>query len=59
MQSATAAQTPMGTGSMPTVVWPWATVAWRFCSLATVAGEADWFAHPDPLEYLGFYRATG
>ena len=28
-------------------------------SLATVAGEPDWFAHPDPLEYLGFYRATG
>ncbi len=27
-------------------------------SLATVAGEADWFAHPDPLEYLGFYRAA-
>jgi 23S rRNA pseudouridine1911/1915/1917 synthase len=28
-------------------------------SLATVAGEPDWFAHPDPLEYLGFYRANG
>ena len=28
-------------------------------SLATAAGEPDWFAHPDPLEYLGFYRANG
>lgn len=28
-------------------------------SLATVAGERSWFAHPDPLEYLGFYRADG
>jgi len=28
-------------------------------SLATVAGEPKWFAHPDPLEYLGFYRADG
>lgn len=28
-------------------------------SLATVAGESSWFAHPDPLEYLGFYRADG
>ena len=28
-------------------------------SLATVAGESSWFAHPDPLEYLGFYRAGG
>ncbi|MBX7119848.1 MAG: RluA family pseudouridine synthase [Gemmatimonadaceae bacterium] len=28
-------------------------------SLATAAGEPDWFAHPDPLDYLGFYRATG
>ena len=27
-------------------------------SLATAAGEPDWFAHPDPLEYLGFYRAN-
>ena len=26
-------------------------------ALATVAGEPTWFAHPDPLEYLGFYRA--
>ena len=26
-------------------------------SLTTVAGEPEWFAHPDPLEYLGFYRA--
>ena len=26
-------------------------------SLATVANEPEWFAHPDPLEYLGFYRA--
>ena len=28
-------------------------------SLATTAHEPDWFAHPDPLEYLGFYRADG
>ncbi len=28
-------------------------------SLAAAAGEPDWFAHPDPLEYLGFYRADG
>lgn len=27
-------------------------------SLAAAAGEPSWFAHPDPLEYLGFYRAT-
>lgn len=26
-------------------------------ALATVAGEPTWFAHPDPLDYLGFYRA--
>ena len=26
-------------------------------ALATVADEPSWFAHPDPLEYLGFYRA--
>lgn len=28
-------------------------------SLATAAGEPSWFAHPDPLEYLGFYRGIG
>jgi len=28
-------------------------------SLATAAAMPDWFAHPDPLEYLGFYRANG
>ena len=28
-------------------------------ALATVAGEPTWFAHPDPLDYLGFYRADG
>lgn len=28
-------------------------------SLASAAGEPSWFAHPDPLEYLGFYRADG
>ncbi len=28
-------------------------------SLATASGEPSWFAHPDPLEYLGFYRANG
>jgi 23S rRNA pseudouridine1911/1915/1917 synthase len=22
-------------------------------------GEPTWFAHPDPLEYLGFYRGIG
>ncbi len=26
-------------------------------SLLTAGGEPSWFAHPDPLEYLGFYRA--
>lgn len=26
-------------------------------SLATAAGEPEWLAHPDPLDYLGFYRA--
>ena len=26
-------------------------------SLAAVAESPEWFAHPDPLEYLGFYRA--
>ncbi len=28
-------------------------------SLAAAAGEPTWFAHPDPLEYLGFYRGIG
>ncbi len=28
-------------------------------SLASAAEMPDWFAHPDPLEYLGFYRANG
>jgi 23S rRNA pseudouridine1911/1915/1917 synthase len=30
-------------------------------SLAAAAGESstEWFAHPDPLEYLGFYRGIG
>lgn len=28
-------------------------------SLAAAAGEPTWFAHPDPLEYLGFYRGNG
>lgn len=27
-------------------------------SLAAAAGEPSWFAHPDPLEYLGFYRGN-
>ena len=26
-------------------------------SLSTAAGEPGWMAHPDPLDYLGFYRA--
>jgi 23S rRNA pseudouridine1911/1915/1917 synthase len=28
-------------------------------SLAKAAGDPSLFAHPDPLEYFGFYRATG
>ena len=28
-------------------------------SLAAAAGEPSWLTHPDPLEYLGFYRGIG